>query len=46
MLENTYIVRVVTSNIRSAGTDATVYIELLGRNGNSGMQKLCNKIGA
>ena len=37
MLENTYIVRVVTSNVKSAGTDANVYIELLGRNGNSGI---------
>ena len=37
-MENTYVIRVITSNIRSAGTDANVFIDLQGRNGNSGFK--------
>jgi len=39
-MENTYIIRIITSNIRSAGTDANVFIDLIGRNGNSGFSDL------
>ncbi len=39
-MENTYIIRIITSNIRSAGTDANVFIDLIGRNGNSGFSEL------
>ena len=44
MIENTYIVRVVTSNVKYAGTDANVFIELLGRNGRSGRIVLKNSM--
>lgn len=39
---NTYSISVTTSNIRGAGTDANVYIELIGRRDVSGKILLKN----
>ena len=36
--ETTYLIRVLTSNIKNAGTDANVFIDLIGTNGNTGKQ--------
>ncbi len=35
-METTYVVRTVTSNKSSAGTDANVFIDLIGTNGSTG----------
>ena len=35
-METTYVVRTVTSNKSSAGTDANVFIDLFGTNGSTG----------
>ena len=42
-LEASYLLRVITSNIKNSGTDANVFIDLFGTNGNTGVFKIQNQ---
>ena len=38
-MENIYVVKVFTSNLLDAGTDANVFLEMLSTNGNTSGEK-------
>ena len=39
-MENIYVVKVFTSNLLDAGTDANVFLEMLSTNGNTSGEKI------